>query len=460
MTRDIRIYVVLRADEKLWRLYRSGDEKALQGYISENIPSSQRGFFRSFEVTALPSGKINFHSEKRRDRYRSKPHPDELVVALAAKDVGHEDKSTTDLLEGIRADKRKGVFVGCGADVPFAPVEHWCPSEATSPIFANRDAAERLVRAPYLAANGLRGEGVNVVVVDQGLDQARLGTSYADGWMVVNSPPGAPHNAPDQPHGGHGLMVARNILSVAPKVKLFDLPLLPPRIVNIPDFFLNRADAAFRQMLDDIADFKSSGEYPGPWILMNAWAIYDRKTDPTGDYTNNPHHHFHDLIAEAVSAGIDVVFAAGNCGQFCPDARCGPRDRGPGSSIFGANSYDTVLTVGAVRADAMWLGYSSQGPGQPLLDRAKPDLCASSQFREVHDAFTVNTGTSASAALAAGVVAALRSKWDSSRVSPLQLKTTLNQKTRPGTGAYASERYGNGILDAAQAYDELLSTYP
>jgi subtilisin family serine protease len=451
---DIRIYVVLRANERLRALYESRNRKALLKYISESLPQPERGFFGSFEVTALPSGAINLHPQKR--RHRAERRPDELVVGLVAKDIARDEKSSADLLEEIR--KRKEVFVGCGADLPFAGVEHWCPSDAASPIFADRRAAEGLVRAPYLADQGLTGDGVNVVVVDQGLDQARLGPSYADGWTVGVSVPGTPHNGPDQPHGGHGMMVARNILSVAPNVKLFDLPLLPPRIGNIQDFFLNRADAAYRTMLDGIAEFKSSGEYPGPWLLVNAWAIYDRRTEsPAGDYTNNRNHHFHDLIDEAVSAGIDVVFAAGNCGQFCPDARCGVRDNGPGNSIFGVNSYDTVLTVGAVRADAMWLGYSSQGPGQPQLDRAKPDLCASSQFREVHDAFTVNTGTSASAALAAGVVAALRSNWDSSEVTPHRLKEILNETARPGDGAGARERYGNGVLDAAKAYDALLS---
>jgi subtilisin family serine protease len=214
-------------------------------------------------------------------------------------------------------------------------------------------------------------------------------------------------------------------------------------------------------MLDGIERLKKLRKFPGPWILLNAWAIYDRQSEyPPGDYTNNPAHAFHALIEEAVDREIDVIFAAGNCGQFCPSTRCGARDRGPGNSILGANSYGSVLTVGAVRSDAMWLGYSSQGPGQLLLDQAKPDLCASSQFCETGDAYIVNTGTSAAAALTAGVVAALRGKWDPSVVPPQQLNHILNSTARRAGNAGRDNRHGNGVLDAARAYDELEAQLP
>ena len=177
-------------------------------------------------------------------------------------------------------------------------------------------------------------------------------------------------------------------------------------------------------MLFDIAIWRL-GKFPGPWILVNPWGIYDRRSEyPLGGYTENPFSLFNLLVAVAVLQDIDVVFAAGNCGQFCPDNRCGERDRGPGHSIWGANSLEPVLTVGAVRADDMWLGYSSQGPGQPrlALGAEKPDLCAASQFREDDDAFSINSGTSAACGLAGGVVAALRSRWDTGSVPPRRLK--------------------------------------
>jgi hypothetical protein len=473
MTKEnIKLYVALSSNDALWQRY--GDPEWVLNYILENLPLRPREFLgktlqvsglpsgtlsaKTLRVSALPSGTRSADFKTKRPSKMDEP-PKELIVALTA------DRSAMSAIKEvydiIRSEKRSAVFTGAGADLPFAAAEHWCPGEASDPMFSDRTAAEQLLRVPYLRdRKGLHGRQVNVVIVDQGLDRARLGSSYADGWAVGSTMPGAPLEGPDHPHGGHGMMVARNVLSVAPEARLFDLPMLPSRIVDVP-VFLNQAAVAFRTILVGIAYFKSSARFPGPWILLNAWSVYDRSTElPAGDYTNNPTHDFNLLIDRVASAGIDMVFAAGNCGQFCPSGRCGPRDRGPGDSILGANSHAAVLTVGAVRSDVMWLGYSSQGPGQPRLDQAKPDLCAPSQFRESDDAYMVNTGTSTSAALAAGVVAALRGKWDSSRVTPQQLKDILNRKARPGGGAGRDDRFGNGVLDAARAYDELESKFP
>jgi hypothetical protein len=122
-----------------------------------------------------------------------------------------------------------------------------------------------------------------------------------------------------------------------------------------------------------------------------------------------------------------------------------------------------VLTTGAVRTDALWVGSSSEGPGQLRLANRKPDLCAPSYFREVGDAslgnlaepfvgdtgtpYISSTGTSAACGLTAGIVAAIRSKWDQSTVSPDQLRYFLNQKARKTEGPGWNERLGNGIID-------------
>jgi len=248
-----------------------------------------------------------------------------------------------------------------------------------------------------------------------------------------------------------------------PEAKLFDLPLAPVKISDIPAF-LSLADAAFRRMLLDI-DMWRTGKFPGQWILVNPWGIYDRRSEyPRGYYTENPHNPFNKLVVKAVRQDMDVVFAAGNCGQFCPDKRCGERDRGPSRSIWGANSLEPVLTAGAVRADSMWLGYSAQGPGQPRLGASKPDFCTASQFCEDGDAFSINTGTSAACGLTAGIVAALRSRWDTTAVSPHDLKQVLNQTARKPTGVPWStslgHRLGNGLLDARAAFDALINQCP
>jgi hypothetical protein len=56
--------------------------------------------------------------------------------------------------------------------------------------------------------------------------------------------------------------------------------------------------------------------------------------------------------------------------------------------------------------------------------------------------------------MAAGVIAALRSKWHSQTVSPLALKDVLNQTALPSGGEW-NPRLGHGILNARAAFKAL-----
>jgi subtilisin family serine protease len=456
MDKGVRYYVVLHTTPGLRDAFRSPDPRAgVQGYIADHWPGPDK-IAPSFEVVALPSGVGPPGGGKAESVRESRPA--QVVVGLALPDAA------TALQFQQFAQGQKGIFAGGGADLPLFGADHWCPSEASDPIFADRAAAEVLLDVPYLRdRNGLKGANVNVVIVDQGLDGAALGSSYKGGWPAGPNLPGATQSPAPSTRRTHAMMIANNVLQVAPDVRLFDLPMVPPRITEVEDFFLNTADAAYRTMLDDIAQYRANGQFPGPWILVNAWAIYDRKLEyPPGDYTNGPLHAFNQMVVGAVGGGIDVVFAAGNCGQFCPDMRCGGLDRGPGRSILGANSLSQVLSVGAVRADTLWLGFSSQGPGQPLLGTAKPDFCAPSQFCETTDAYATNGGTSAACGLTAGVVAGLRSNpnWGPGRVSPGKLQHILNATARKTDGLPWNNRVGNGVLDARAAFDALAAQYP
>ena len=220
---------------------------------------------------------------------------------------------------------------------------------------------------------------------------------------------------------------------------------------------LASAQAVFNRMLTDIQFLRQFPQFSGPWVLVNPWAIFDRRSEvQPGDYTNGPHHPFNRAVNRAVNAGHDVLFCAGNCGRFCSDQRCGPRDRGPGQSIFGANSHPRVMSVGAVRTDARWLGYSSEGPGQPNLAVEKPDFCAPSDFSETADAYTANTGTSAACGVTAGAVAALRSHWARAQtLPPDMLRVILTLSARKTEGPGWNGRLGNGVLNLEAALSAL-----
>jgi hypothetical protein len=461
MTQETRYYIVLATvtqglkEAYLAALEDDGFFEPLRTFIIGNILGRDTGF----RIKALPSGlvgRLNGSEPDWRDP------PDGLVVSLSFADDDLFKSFTSAIIENADKEKLEKTLLGAGADVPFVGTKHWCPSEAAYPIFGDRAAAERLLGVDYVRGQtGTDGDGVNVVVVDQGLDRGPLGANYGGGWPVCGVMPGTTKHRVGSTKRTHGMMIASNILGIAPKAKIFDLPLVPKQTSDIPSkissipIFLSYADAAFRQMLHDI------NASANPWILVNPWAIFDTSSDlpPPHDYCRNGRHIFNRLVRRTVRKGIDVVFSAGNCGQFCPDSRCGATDRGPGNSIFGANSLDAVLTAGAVRTDTMWIGYSSQGHGQLGLGRYKPDLCAPSQFRE-KDAFATNTGTSAACALATGIVAALRSKWYAvgptrPPLSPADLKQLLIYTARKTEGPSWNVRLGHGILDAKAAYDEL-----
>ena len=457
------------------------DEAAAANYIATNLFAGETIANPPFTIAGLPSSEVsNFEPAANHEKIvaSSRSHsgqgpawsePEQIVVALNIGDEKHPAHEVIATIKHAIATPPKDtppVFLAGSPDIPFASSDHWCVGDAANSLFSDRSGAERLLGIDFLRKQpNVSGIGVNVVIADQGLDAAALGASYGGGWGVGNSLPGtATQTEAGSIRRSHAMMIAENILAVAPQAKLFDLPVAPPRIANVTKF-ISLAYSAYGQAFANIQSGGVTGAAAGPWVFVNPWGILDRSTEhPLGEYTTSPNNPFNKLMVQMVDANIDVVFAAGNCGQFCPDNRCGAKDQGPGFSIWGANSLAKVLSVGAVRADGMWLGYSAQGPGQKLLGSHKPDFCAASQFCEDGDAFTINTGTSAACGLTAGVVAALRSRWNSTLVPPGKLQEIFGTTARKPPGLAWNNslglRLGNGVLNARAAFEELRKQFP
>jgi hypothetical protein len=346
-----------------------------------------------------------------------------------------------------------------GIDLRIRGTDYWDPGTSTRPLFGNRSAAHHLMGLPRPQAEREKFSEVNVVIVDQGIDRRVVdacGGEFSGGWKSKTSP------VPGNTRGGHGSMLVRNVLSVAPGATIFDLPVIPAAISGVPTgsgvaAFLCDAHAAFEELLASIEQLRVDGDrrWKRPWVILNAWAVFNNGNEhrkgsfeEAFNYTTNPMHPLNEIVGR-VAAEHDVVFAAGNCGQFCPSRRCGVYNVGPGHSILGANSHPDVLTVGAVRTDGLWLGYSSQGPG--ALERAgvatadeKPDICAPSQFGEDDDESTSNTGTSAASALAAGFVARYRA-IHGTKLTTRQLKLRVRDMAVK-VGESDPARCGHGII--------------
>lgn len=403
--------------------------------------------------------------------------------------------------------------IGVGTDPVLLPADAWATNGPGGALFGNRSMARALIGADALDQDA-RGKGVNVVVLDAGLDrewlrECRRRRGAADqendamGWTRYGweGQPGLSRRVyynPGSQRSAHAEMIVRNILDLAPEATIWDVPLLPLEQTLFLPVTLSIASAILRRIRKEaeggavrVWDTRINAsrtikvDRAARWVLANAWFVSDPDMlDPKDagrlvpdwvrNYADDPNHFLVNDMPRLAAAGLDVVFAAGNCGEPCPDGRCDPRHTGRGRSVLGANAHPDVLTVGAVRADGLPIGLSAEGPGRlaerdtrdrqmmasgsgydystgPRHDEAreKPDLCAPSHFRDDDDATEVNTGTSAACAIAAGAIAALRSdeiRRGGAVLSPGQMRALLRESAESPQRGQWDSRLGHGVL--------------
>ncbi|GGS89764.1 hypothetical protein GCM10010156_55220 [Planobispora rosea] len=372
-----------------------------------------------------------------------------LTFSLAAEDasvlvrgeISDDELSTRiPLLTAARSDV-VGVFsdpvvqpsLTCGGD---PPVGDW-------------HDVERLVRAEDLAGEGLDGTGVALAVLDTGINLEHV-RRHLDREVTLDKErswvPGGVDGTPGRFEVDHGTMCAFDALIAAPKATLLDLPVLLSRRQggSALDGLLSDAVAAFAHLRDVL---NAQPEESRALVVSNSWGSFSPRWDfpvgHPGNYSDNAAHPFNVIVASLEDAGADILFAAGNCGRDCPDGRCAFRER----PIVGANSHPRVLSIGGVDVENERVGYSSQGPGR--LAKRKPDVCSYTHFsgsRAFGDD-APDSGTSAACPVAAGLVAAVRTRWPASRLSPGQLRTMLRRTADDRSTVGFDFDYGYGITD-------------
>ena len=433
---------------------------------------------------------------------------DAQAESQMAASLRQDDAVSSLMLQGqLSKDQVDGLRdqgISLRGDVPIAAADLWTPYSPGGGIFGDRRRALDLIGADQ-TAKAEAGEGVNVIILDYGISHdwlrryrpargekggvaggwARYGREGGEGKQWFN--PGIPRAGTSD----HAHMVARNILSIAPAATIWDVPLLPDTVLGPPGIAM--AEAIFfhilrdlRDVLQDLRDGKQRrrGEIKplprGPWILVNAWGALDPAPYdailPDCPYSDDPTHYFVEDMLKFSADGIDVVFAAGNCGSPGAHPLCGETSVGPGQSIHGVNAHPSVLTVGAVRVDGTPIGSSAQGPGMlsrkwtkqlnavPVWQRddprAKPDICAPSHFRETVDGHLWNTGTSAACGMAAGMLALLRGievkegRWKEGKSprKPEEMRALLRQSAG---GQAWDPQMGWGVANLAKARQAL-----
>ncbi len=310
------------------------------------------------------------------------------------------------------------------------------PQPVASPeIFSTRAGALAMMDAA--GVDSTAGEDIGVVILDAGFNRDYIETiagpgRYGGGWANRHVSPDKVGRLVD-PHERasdlHGNIVARNVLSLAPKVTLYDAPILPPRVYNMHGFSSDVV-GALRAIRWVIRNPLNNPHYPSHrhWILVNAWAVATSfaDTSSTFPYASSRRHRLNrQVIRLADMDNVDVVFAAGNSGAYSPAQFSGPYDRGYAQSIWGANGLEEVFTIGAVRRDGQGVGMSSQGPSLQSLRKSagenyKPEMCAPSWFSENNDPSVLNTGTSTSCALFSGLLASIRSRGNTQSSADLK----------------------------------------
>jgi hypothetical protein len=329
------------------------------------------------------------------------------------------------------------------------------------------DAATVLakLRLAELSAMGLTGQGVALAILDMGINlpflQTKLGRAVAFDEESSWRPTGTDNPEPGAWPVAHGTMCAYDALLGAPDATLIDAPVLSTFDSSGGSQMAGTLSAALSAVGMLLTSW-ITGHFAAykALVVNNSWGIYHPSWDfPAGHpgrYCDNPQHPFNIQMGAASRAGIDVLFAAGNCGAECPGGRCQGRTKG---SIMGAAAMADVLTVAGCDTTDQRVGYSSQGPSMAGMYPKKPDITAYTHFlgSEALGPGAVDGGTSAACPVASGCIAALRSSpalSPRSAMPPTRLFDLLRQTARSVGGSPSSEwneAYGFGILDPLAA---------
>lgn len=297
------------------------------------------------------------------------------------------------------------------------------------------------IRAPEVWAMGITGGSVVVAGMDTGVDinHATLNVQWRGGfnsWYDPNAEHLTPYDA-----AGHGtqtmsLMVGGlsngEAIGVAPSakwiaVKIFD---------DAGYAYYSTIHQGFQWLLDPDGNPSTDD---APDVVNNSWGIAS---------INNCIIEFQSDIRTLKTAGIAVVFAAGNYGP------------GYNTSISPANNQGGFST-GAVDRSLNIAAFSSRGPSAcggaifpsvsaPGVNVRTANLTSGGANP---DSYAYVSGTSFSAPHASGVMALIINGFPGVSVQKIEDSIT-GSATDAGLGG-ADNVYGYGILNAAKAYTVL-----
>jgi hypothetical protein len=373
-----------------------------------------------------------------------------------------DDPSATVLVRGFMEEANVESVAAAPSKLPGVraiyadPLIETCPITCiNSPAVGDTARVASAVCVSKLRSAGMTGAGVLLAIVDTGINLPYLRSrglnpnfNSSRSWVPVipGQPPLVPGNLPVD----HGTMCAFDALIAAPDSMLVDIAVLQSRRPGrtVMEGLLSDAVLAYSFLHQILTGPRRPGDFHS-MVVSNSWGMFRRQWDfpvgHPGNYSDNPNHPFNRIVGRLAQAGADILFAAGNCGRECPDSRCGAEiDAG----IYGANSHADVLSVAGVDLNKKRVGYSTRGPGH--LTQQKPDVASFTHFKG-SGVYPVDGGTSAATPVAAGVVAAVRSRFPVGPTStPAMLRNAVTRLSEDkGTIGFDFE-YGWGVISGCK----------
>lgn len=446
----IPVFLAMPAQEPLIESALAFRERRAPAFpLSYATLPKERDFVLDIDFAAVPLGTGDTTESVR--AAVDQPAESELFGVHGSIEVESlEDVPVTIGQRSVFADPQIQPFLTCGGSPPVGSVMH----------------VQTKLAVAALAAKGLDGKDVAVAIMDSGINldhlKKKLGAMPAFDFSNSWTPPGLT-TLPGKHPVDHGTMCAYDVLIAAPKATLLDFPILAGSTPggNIVGKHLNAAWSGFTHLINSWAVSFAPGSVSKykALVVSNSWGVYHPSWDfPAGHpgrYCDNPAHLFNLMISTFASTGADILFAAGNCGAQCADIRCQSRTKG---TIMGANAHPEVLTLAGCDTQDARVGYSSQGPSIAGMHPPKPDLTCYTHFlgSEAFGSGSADVGTSTACPVAAGCVAALRTKVSPSSTPPANLFAQLRATARPAGGQTSwNGDYGHGILDPLAAASSL-----
>lgn len=347
------------------------------------------------------------------------------VVAHKLAQLNGVAEVTEDARVRIAAPQRCSPWPACKEGTTTAPAQ-------TLPWGVDRVDAEK-------AWSASRGTGVNVAVIDTGIEKthADLAINVEGGVNFVKGP-GPAWKAPDtnawNDDHGHGTHVAgtvgavdnsTGVVGVAPEADLYGVKVL---------------------------DSSGSG-YASDVVLGIEWSINNRMQVINLSLAEDSHvQALQDAVDKAAAAGIVVVAAAANSGDG--DATT--------NNVLWPARYDSAIAVSATDSNDVIAKFSSDGPE---VEIAAPGVNVLSTTRG--GGYGTMSGTSMATPHVAGVVAqmlaakvvpAAADTDNSGALSATEVRLYLQATADDLGGAGRDVFYGYGLADAQEAVTGTTST--